>query len=301
MLMDVIGVVIGFSVIMLLLSLIVTSLSQATQALLRLRGRNLRYGLATALTSDKSGVDKASLQDAADLMNRCDDAALRRQADTQSFMSRLIGPAVSWIENDTLRSVLLEKAQVMAGDSLDQIDSMDIDKTTEKIIRRFNGLEKSLTNRFEKIMRGVSLVCALVVAAVFQISTPLLIKQLSTDPLLRTELVAATPIVFEQVGEKVQTQQNRKPQMTDIAVIEGAQERIDQLSLINITPMRYGTSFYIDDPRASANIIGVLVTAILLTLGAPFWYKVLGTAVNWRDLYAPKNAVGANEPPVESP
>ena len=64
MLMDIIGVAIGFSVVMLLLSLIVTSLGQATQALLRLRGRNLRYGLAMALSKSFDGVSQEDLHDA---------------------------------------------------------------------------------------------------------------------------------------------------------------------------------------------------------------------------------------------
>ena len=62
---------------------------------------------------------------------------------------------------------------------------------------------------------------------------------------------------------------------------------IEQLSRIDITPLRYGAAFYTDRAIALPNIIGVVMTAILLTLGAPFWYSALDTAVRWRDLFAP--------------
>ena len=50
MFLDILGVVIGFAVVMLLLSLLVTALVQATQHLLRLRARNFEYGLRALLS-----------------------------------------------------------------------------------------------------------------------------------------------------------------------------------------------------------------------------------------------------------
>ena len=48
-LLDVLGVLIAFITIILLLSMIATGMVQATQALFRLRGRNLKRGIQAAL------------------------------------------------------------------------------------------------------------------------------------------------------------------------------------------------------------------------------------------------------------
>ena len=46
-LLDIIAVLIGFIAVMLLLSLLNTALVQATQAIIRMRGRNLKNGIRT--------------------------------------------------------------------------------------------------------------------------------------------------------------------------------------------------------------------------------------------------------------
>ena len=348
MVMDVIGAAIGFSLVMLLLSLIVTSLSQATQALLRLRGRNLRIGIAAALTpAEDTKVSKSSLADAADLMNRSVDATLRRQADSSSLWARILGPAVTWMDEDTLRALMLDKARELARTSADPGNPRGLKKAVKKAVKRFSRLEKTLKNRFKNIMRGVSLFWALVVAAVFQISAPQFIQELSTDPRLRAQFVAASGGVPKKSSDRIQDikagyfdavyravlekmskdrqdlsdllknldlERDVREQFADItkdrnnktdrlstfdslviegtrrnreAVITNARAHNDRFGLIDITPMRYGTSFYTETPQAVGNIIGVLLTAILLTLGAPFWYNALQTAVRWRDQFAP--------------
>ena len=285
MLMEIIGVVIGFSVIMLLLSLLVTSLSQATQSVFRLRGRNLRIGLAAALAKSAGKPDLANRREAADLLNRVDDSILRRQDNPESFLSRCAGPAVSWLDDDSLKKVLREKAKEINESTKSPIDAKTTAKTIDDVVTRFNGVNKELKNRFKKVMRGISLAWAIVVAAVFQVSTPDLIQQLSTDPALRAQYVSAIPQTTGDTSAAVDAEQ--------------VEARLAELSRINITPMRNGRSFYTDGYKGLANIIGVLLTAILLTLGAPFWYSALETAVRWRDMFSPpKEEPEPGKPPA---
>lgn len=286
MLTDIIGIAIGFSVVMLLLSLLVTSLSQATQAVLRLRGRNLRYGLAAALSKSGAQPDSANLNEAAELLNNSRDASLRRRANPSSVPSRILGPPVSWLNEDSLRSVLNDKAKSLKKKSRAKIDDKAINGSVDDVVDRFKDAEIPLRNRFEMIMRGVSLIWAVVVAAVFQLSTPELIKQISTDPAVRAQYMLALPQVTTNTNSQ--------------ADIEKVEERVAALSRINISPMQYGWSFYTDTNKAPANIVGVLVTAVLLALGAPFWYSALETAVRWRDPFAPpKEKPDKNEQPAE--
>src|SRR5215475_10002631 len=58
-----IGVLVAFISVMFILSLVVTGLVQLTQALLRLRGRNLLVGISALLTSEKEKTAPATTSD----------------------------------------------------------------------------------------------------------------------------------------------------------------------------------------------------------------------------------------------
>lgn len=297
MLTDIFGIAIAFALIMTILSVIVTSLNQATQAVLRLRGRNLKVGLAAALSPNAVTPDPASLAEAHDIMNRCDDAGLRRQPDTGSLSARLIGPAVTWLDEDVLRRALEEKAKEIAKSSDEKTTDEDVAKTVDGVVERFGRLQNSLRNRYETRMRGVSLLWAVVVAVVFQLSAPQLIRDLSTDPGLRASVLASMPAELEQTDDQTADDETADDETANNEVAEAAavaertrieiEKQVDELARVNITPWRHGKKFYTDYPANVSNIIGVLLTAILLTLGAPFWYDALKAAVKWRDVFAP--------------
>ncbi len=338
MLMDIIGIVIAFCTIMLLLSVLVTSLGQATQATLRLRGRNLKSGLSVVLEPVLKGK-KESRELAAKLLNDAEIASINKVRDPNSVGARLAGPAVSWVEPEILKKVL---------GRVSEADDDDIESAME----RFASIDKPLGKRFAFLMRLVSSVWALLIAFVFQVSTPELIQQLSTDPELRQQYATLAPNSMRlaedtnrQIAEYEPLFENalkrmaeRHPELAtafgsvdtktawlgDISeelsdLIDGAEEQ-DQilaeiedimyadiarhrdemlkraseaqqyLSLIDITRFRYGSSFYRDEGGYRIdNILGVLMTAILLLLGGQFWYKALRTAVSFRDLLAPSD------------
>ena len=161
MLMDIIGAAVGFSVIMLLLSLIVTSLTQATLALLRLRGRNLRHGLETALRTALPGSNESNLLEASDLMNRADDAGLRRREIPASLWLRILGPALTLIDDDGLRQVLREKANEINASTADKLSADQIEKSIDRVTNQFHRLQNSLTNRFEQFFLVYSAHCFL--------------------------------------------------------------------------------------------------------------------------------------------
>lgn len=293
--MDIFGIAVAFALIMTVLSVIVTSLSQATQAVLRMRGRNLKLGLATALSSGSISPDKTALDEAHEIMNRCDDSGLRRQGEVSSLWARFVGPAITWLDETTLREVLEKKTKEMAESSDEEISDDDIKDTIDGIVDRFGRLEKSLLNRYETRMRGVSLVWAVILAAVLQVSTPQLIQNLSTDPAQREAVLERVPAVLENPAFIADG--NRDEESTPEEAYKKARARADaelaELARINITPWRYGDTFYSAYPANLTNVVGVLLTAILLTLGAPFWYEVMKTAVKWRDVFAPSKAGSA--------
>lgn len=349
-LLDVLAIVIAFAAVMLLLSLLVTSLAQATQAALRLRARNLQSGLASILDPEfKSGARAL----AASLLNSVEVSVLRRRKDPTSWFSRLRGPFVSWVEPQRLREALTKEvgdksepsAKEEKADEEPATSAVDVDATVE----RFRRLDAPLKKRFALAMRMISVSWALIVALVFQVSTPMLLERLSTDPEYRERLAGRAEEILEyggealgrlEVGDASETAlerlMERHPELRgeveeatseevfpeaaaedlaefleqspdreslveeyksllteeleerrEVAVAE-AREATSQLAAIDITPWRYGGRFYWDRGLKLANLLGVLVTAILLTLGAPFWFNTLKQAVALRDLLSPR-------------
>ena len=62
-----------------------------------------------------------------------------------------------------------------------------------------------------------------------------------------------------------------------------AQNIIGKLGYFNIDLWSKGNEYYYDDKIQYKNIFGVLITAILLTFGAPFWFEQLKNMVKLRD------------------
>ena len=110
---------------MLLLSLLVTSLGQATQAALRLRGRNLQTGLSVILDPElQGGKDKRQL--AAAVLNDEAIASINKVPDPHSAAAKIRGPAVSWVEPETLEAVLSR----MSDDN-----EIDVERTVDRFSR----------------------------------------------------------------------------------------------------------------------------------------------------------------------
>ena len=69
--------------------------------------------------------------------------------------------------------------------------------------------------------------------------------------------------------------------------------------MTSLSNRRDGASFYHQAGQVQwENVFGVLVTMILLTLGGSTWFKILMTAVTFRDLLSPvqdgKNGTARN-------
>jgi hypothetical protein len=123
MLTNIIGTILAFVTIMLMLSLIVTSLVQFTQATLRLRGRNLLFGVSALIEQHHPSAAKISpagdstilrsrnsLKMAAHVLNDANASPLRQVAEPNAFHRVLLGPTVSWVEPADLACALVKTA-----------------------------------------------------------------------------------------------------------------------------------------------------------------------------------------------
>jgi|GEM_PF-1721028 len=365
MLTDTLSVAIAFITVILLLSVIVTALVQATQALLRLRARNLMKGLAELILKAREGTeladDKATAKkDASKILNAGSVALIDRVKDPTSFLHYwILGPKVSWLDPGQLPAAIAEQVE-------------DLKEKVEDLKQDFEQAQQMMQKRFQRHIRGWTLLWAVVVAIAYQVSAPALLSRIQENPAVRARIEAnaeRTLAYAEQAREKLdyegaaadaleelkqqyeakgnQTVAERLEEASGVGVdrdfivdelalvVEGlpeageiveqykqlldekARDRLRdlrevqqgaeaQLADYGITLWRQGASYYYDNQKSDIHwdrLFGVLVTAILLSLGAPFWFARLRDVIQLRDLLAPsatRSAAGGTPPTGET-
>ena len=216
------GVVLAFITVMLLLSLVVMALVQATQSLLRLRSRNLLVGVsalvqstdvAKALPAPSASPLRRSehVRKAAEVLNVAT-AQLAPVENPNSIRNIIRGPQVAWVDpNDLARAIVTKNASALAAGkelppapgSLDKVieDSLaggPVSESPDTLSNRFRKLEPALTDRFTTIVRWWTIGWAIVVAIFFQVSTPDLLNSLATSETRREAIIAMVPEVTRQ-------------------------------------------------------------------------------------------------------
>lgn len=330
-LFETLGIFIGFSGIMLTLSLLVTSLTQAFVYFFNIRARNLRVGLGRLLElapEVESGRDLAD-----EILN------------ANSVMKGKKAGGTSWILEKELKMLLSEH---------EEFDNISMDK----ILPWFERMEKGLQQSFRAKTRWISLICALFVALIFQVSAPDTLQRLSTDPEYRIQAVkSAEELVnkyetdyqelmrYEDISSQAleRLQQNHPDLQETLEEVSGVgdarQDILDELSLVledhperesmvleyemileelhrkgyeqavewaqmaadelasfDITPWTKGFAYYGD----ISNILGVLMTAVLIGLGAPFWFNTLKGLMSFRDALQPEKKKAVPEKDEET-
>ncbi len=335
MLMDMIGILIGFSLVMLILSLIVTGLVEATQHVIRLRAANLRNGLIRFLNNLKAADDDFKAEDVAKAAftnaNPLESSGGTKRA---RFVEWMLGTPDTWVNLDQLANAL----------PLEGVASRF--ELKKKVSDSFAAFEMQLSRRYRTIVRYITLVYALGVAVVFQVSALNLLEKLYDDAVFREGLIQAAEQMVSQgdpslgldmsavadsalvelerlhpelsatfeeasgVGDNstalvsemqliLDSESNlNTAEITDryAQILERLEadavtdqlkyirEKQSELAELGITPWSEGGEFY----RSFRNILGVLITALLLTFGAPTWFRVLSGLINLRNVLTPK-------------
>jgi hypothetical protein len=232
MLTNLIGIVLAFITVMLLLSLVVMAFVQLTQALLRLRGRNLLVGIAALIESEgladtsDAGTKKRRLSPkkhtahAADVLNATTAAKLRPAPDPNSLMNVVRGPATSWASPEDIAHAIRARQQgdvrvpivatsaktaalrsIGAGAGAAVVDVATVDE--DALASKFRSLEPAMSDRFARTMQMWTAIWGVVVAIVFQVNAPALLQMLSTSQAKRDAVLALVPSVLKQAETTV--------------------------------------------------------------------------------------------------
>jgi hypothetical protein len=353
MLSDVLGVLIAFISIILLLSIVVTALAQATQATFRVRGRNLLTSVTRLLEATNrldAGLSRTEKRKAAArVLNNGNVATVDKVRKPDGVLRRVIlGPRTTWVEARELAAAIKHMdSPATSGEAIAANKDMPPPAPPEDpLVKEIKRAEPSWCKRFQYFMRLITIGWSLVVAIGFQVSAPSLFASLSQDPartaLILGEQAEVTKIAKEalaedeydlisdealdelakqypdyaddiaQAGNAAPTKAELVQQLLDVLpdvperpemvrtyskliddritksdnpAIDAADEAVNKLSTFGISWWQYGTAYYYDR-NGGLNFsiaIGVLITAILLTFGAPFWFEQLRNLAALRD------------------
>jgi hypothetical protein len=163
-----------------------------------------------------------------------------------------------------------------------------------KLYGWFDQTADRATDLFTMWTHIVTIAVSLVVAATLQLDTLSLINRLSTDRAVRTQLVNWA----EQHVDTTGGGDTLKPKVTVaaqaalapdnlIAVPDSLDAWAQSWSIVTPCPSKSPPAAVCRQPHMSL-IVGVLLSAILLSLGGPFWYEVLKNLLKLRSSLAGK-------------
>ncbi|HMF97296.1 MAG TPA: hypothetical protein VKE96_23515 [Vicinamibacterales bacterium] len=303
-------VLIGLAVIMLALSMAVTMMTQFVTTVLNSRGRHLRKGLADLL-----GQLDPAVRD--QIANEIATAVL-----THPLVSNSFGGLGSVVHRDEFTKLLLlltddssslrpeAKAALVKAlqdngitdpkATLARIRSMTLDLEAArphvgadarqamailqeaksdfvaKVNNWFDQTIDRVSMHFTATTRAITFGAALLVAVALQVDTIDLVNRLGADDTMRNAFVQQAASLGNTGQETAPDQKVERQYMAFLA----------EKGLISIPDPGH----WLDHWRG-VNALGVLITSLLLSLGAPFWYNALSSLIQLRSGIAAKDDV----------
>ena len=156
-----------------------------------------------------------------------------------------------------------------------------------KINNWFDQTMDRTSQRFTASTRGITFVGAFLVAFALQVDTPAIVNRLSADETLRQQFVDEAKTLYGQPALSPASEQ----QLSDEQKLAGAQQLSRKYTTLFSTTglISLPTSEGWTEGFTSNSMLGMLLTALLLSLGAPFWYNVLGQLLRLRSVLPVKD------------
>lgn len=311
-----VDILIGLTVVMLLASLIVTVLTQFVTGVWNSRGRHLLKGVSDLLLQVAPGMDEKVASKIAGAVlthpmiravgGRYGDVIQRSEL-TKILLELAAGQGPQCITQEG-RNCLLKALQTSGipdpAATLQNVSDVLVDLELNRpdlansvrhnmallqgaksvFVARMNAwFDQTIDRvsaRFTFTTRGVTFVMGLLLAVAVQLDTTLLVNRLAADPQLRSTLV--------QQAVTLDTQNHKFDSLSQ----EDKQQLISKLSLnellsVPANPAEWWANWSGNGPHPK--IAGVLLSAILLSFGAPFWYNALKNLLQLRSVLTRKD------------
>lgn len=313
MLLKNVDTVLAFAAVMLILSLIVTTIVQMLASLLSLRGHNLVWGVSRLFQQ----LDPAFTKTIADELLR---KLLRHPAVVRSLgrvtqavskeefvqlandMLRNNQVSLSEDAKKTLQGYLAQTvASLPAGQQIAQAAAAgvaaiagSVQKITNDVEQWFDTVLERTRDLFAFHTRIITAVVALVLAIGGRVDTLYLFRQLSGNDDVRNRIVESVQATTDQVSQTLSNPQVQAGAQTPD--LQSLDQQIKDLRTLTADLGKTSLDIMASD-RSKTTPVGMLMTAIFLGLGAPFWFNALRQLSGLRPAIAqvvdPKNSGGS--------
>lgn len=289
--MTILTVVVGIVFVLLLLSLLATTIMELLASFFHLRGRNLTKALRNML---------ASSDESEQMLQSFKSNSLYKHL-SQQYSRTSQGPP-SYMDSTTFQSILFDI--ILKGEGVDKlkekIDTLpdedlknvlnqllrdadhELDQFKASIEKWYNDVMDRASGWYKRYTQKILIGVGVLIALIFNADTFSIYQRLASDPAALEQVVALAE-------SYVQTQEETLVRPVDPSFEESlsALQGLVDTEINNIrSPLGLGWD-HMDFSTYSiydwlAKILGYTVTALAISLGAPFWFDLLRKMVNIR-------------------
>lgn len=281
-------VVVGIIFIILLLSLFATTVMEIISGLFGLRGRNLYFALKKMLSDSDDPT----------LLKEFQDTAMYKQL-SSTWLGRYYPP--SYLSSSNFRSILFNVLNNLDGERMqDKINTIpdeslrrvlgglleeaneDVDGFKLKVEGWFDDVMDRASGWFKRYIQFYLVILGFAIAVGFNADTIEIYRTLSNDPTARLE-------VYQSAANYVQERQSIEgATIEESPTISRSLDKLDNLVAEDIgnirDPLAIGWD-HVDLENTDLSfwlykILGWLIMALAISLGAPFWFDLLRKIVN---------------------
>lgn len=283
-------VVIGIVFVLLLLSLLATTIMELLSSFFSLRGKNLENALRNMLaSSDKSQQ----------LFKAFKNNSLYRQLSQKAGRNRR---APSYLAAESFQSILFDV--ILKGEKIDQIveriealpdDDLknvlkqllndaeyELQEFKGKIQEWFNNIMDRASGWYKRMIQKIIVLVGLIIAIVFNADTIAIFERLESDPesLQQVVTLAENYLSKNETEQVIRTTPTFDQQLDEVRSL--INDEIEQAK----SPLGLGwegvTFLTFTPTQWIVKVLGWIVTALAISLGAPFWFDLLKKLVNIR-------------------
>ena len=290
--MGMLQVVIGLIFVLLLLSLLATTIMELVSSMFSLRGKNLEKALRNMLAS--TDVDD-------EILENFKNNSLYRQL---SFKYGKKRESPSYISDKSFQSILFDT--ILKGEGMDKLESKIEelpDEDLKNVLKQFleesdhklddfklkvrgwyNDIMDRASGWYKKFTQKILVGVGLTIAIVFNADTLAIYERLESDPAALAAVVnLAEDFVSQNEDADLTSEENAEFQ----GKVDEIKSLIDNQIEAVKSPLGLGWKNVTwedatDVPTVLRKLLGWIVTALAVSLGAPFWFDLLRKMVNIR-------------------
>ena len=319
-------VLIGATTVLLIFSMAVTVITQAISNLLGRRGKHLMSGLADLIqqlgiperevseTIAKAVLTHPMIADGKGNLG----TVIHREEFTKLLMDLAGGSGVATLENEakakllamlnqggisdpeqTLKNVRAMAMQLEASNpelasDVRQAQALMHEATSDYVARVNSWFDQTIdrvSQRFTQYTHWITIAVSLVVVLAVQVDIIAVVDRLSIDDQFRNTVVSSAVKDFSQkTAPQTDTNLGSAPGKSAAAPNVAPGPYYDLLSKAGLITLPTNGSWFrqLEDPRKYP---GMVLSILLISLGAPFWYGILKNLLGLRSTLAQKDDV----------